>query len=412
MSSGVSIKKLLKDVEVEWKQLGEVCEVKNGYTPSKSKKEYWKNGFIPWFRMEDIRKNGRILNDSIQHITSMAVKSGKLFPKNSIIISTTATIGEHALITTEFLCNQQLTVLSIRDSFIKYVNYKYLFYYSFVLSKWCRKNVNSAGFPLIGTTKIKSFQIPIPSLKIQSEIVRMLDNFTELAAELSAELSARKKQYSYYRDKLLSFEDNEVEWKSLGEVGEFIRGKRFVKTDIISEGIPCIHYGEMYTHYGIWANKTKSFVSNELVVNKKLRTAEKDDVVLVAAGETIEDIGLGTAWLGDEGVVIHDACFFYKSPLNPKYVAYFTRTRQFQKQIKKHISSGKISAINAKGLSKTIIPIPSQEEQARIVAILDKFDTLTNSISEGLPREIELRKKQYEYYRDLLLNFPKPEVKA
>jgi type I restriction enzyme S subunit len=165
----------------------------------------------------------------------------------------------------------------------------------------------------------------------------------------------------------------------------------------------------MYTHYGTWADEAKSFVSKDLVERKKLRMATNGDVVIVAAGETIEDIGQGTAWLGDEGAVIHDACFYYKSDLNPKYVAYFTRTRQFHDQIKKHIRSGKISAINAKGLGKALIPIPSLDEQARIVAILDKFDTLTTSISEGLPKEIELRQKQYEYYRDLLLSFPKPQ---
>jgi type I restriction enzyme S subunit len=270
----------------------------------------------------------------------------------------------------------------------------------------------------ISNYSYKKIPIPCPenpekSLAIQAEIVRILDTFTELTAELTAELiselTARKKQFNYYRDQLLTFEEGDIEWKTLGEVGEFVRGKRFVKADMISEGVPCIHYGEMYTHYGIWADKAKSCVTSELVKKNKLRTAEKGNVVMVAAGETIEDIGMGTAWLSDEGVVIHDACFTYRSGLNPKYVAYFTRTKFFQSQVRKSVSSGKISAINAKGLSKVTIPIPSIAEQARIVGILDKFDTLTHSISEGLPREIELRQKQYEYYRGLLLNFPIPE---
>jgi type I restriction enzyme, S subunit len=198
--------------------------------------------------------------------------------------------------------------------------------------------------------------------------------------------------------------------ESLGVIGEFQRGKRFVREDMIAEGVPCIHYGEMYTHYGTWANESKSFLSEDLVESKNLRVAENGDVIIVAAGETIEDIGMGTAWLGNEGVVIHDACFSFRSPLNPKFVAYFTRTKQFHDQIKKHISSGKISAINASGLEKVFIPVPPPEEQERIVTILDKFDILTTSISEGLPKEIELRKKQYEYYRDLLLTFPKHKI--
>ena len=261
--------------------------------------------------------------------------------------------------------------------------------------------------------------IPIPcpgnpekSLEIQNEIVRLLDTFTKLTAELTAELTARKKQYNYYREELFDFNEEKTDYKSLGEIGEFQRGKRFVKTDMILDGVPCIHYGEMYTHYGTWANESKSFLSEELVKIKKLRVAPKNDIVIVAAGETIEDIGIGTAWLGDKGVIIHDACFSYRSTLNPKYVAYFTRTKHFHDQIKKHISSGKISAINEKGLSKVIIPVPSPEEQARIVSILDKFDTLTTSISEGLPKEIELRKKQYKYYRDKLLAFPKDNLKV
>mgnify|MGYP006161351975 FL=1 len=94
----------------------------------------------------------------------------------------------------------------------------------------------------------------------------------------------------------------------------------------------------MYTHYGTWADRTKSFLSEELVKSKNLRVAQKGDVVIVAAGETIEDIGKGTAWLGDEGVVIHDACFSYKTTLNPKFVAYYTRTKQFHDQIKKQLS--------------------------------------------------------------------------
>ncbi|MNW41290.1 putative type-1 restriction enzyme specificity protein [compost metagenome] len=197
-------------------------------------------------------------------------------------------------------------------------------------------------------------------------------------------------------DKLL--DGVEVEWKPLGEVGKFTRGKRFVKTDMLSEGFPCIHYGEMYTHYNIWANTPKSFLSHDLAA--KLRVANHGDVVIVAAGETIEDIGNGTAWLGNTGVVIHDACFSYRSSLNPKYVSYFLRTKHFHDQIKKHISTGKISAINETGLRKAKIPIPPPEVQEEIVRILDAFTELTAKLTAELTAELTARKKQYEYYRN------------
>lgn len=119
-----------------------------------------------------------------------------------------------------------------------------------------------------------------------------------------------------------------VEWRSLQEIGEFVRGKRFIKTDIISSGIPCIHYGELYTHFGISAKEAKSFLDAELA--SKLRFAKHGDVIIVAAGETIEDIGNGMAWLGEDDVVIHDACFAYRSKLNPVYVSYFLRTKAFK----------------------------------------------------------------------------------
>lgn len=210
---------------------------------------------------------------------------------------------------------------------------------------------------------------------------------------------------------LVNLHELKIEWKALGDIGSFTRGKRFVKTDMTSEGVPCIHYGEMYTHYGVWTEDSKSFLDEALA--KKLRFANCGDVIIVAAGETIEDIGNGTAWLGKNDVVIHDACFSYKSDLNPKYVSYFLRTKIFKDQIKKSISSGKISAINANGLSKVLIPIPCPENpekslkiQSEIVRILDAFSAMTAELTA----ELSMRKKHFNYYRDQLFNFEESEV--
>jgi len=212
-----------------------------------------------------------------------------------------------------------------------------------------------------------------------------------------------------YLEKLL--DGAEVQWRTLDGVGQFLRGKRFVKSDLISEGVPCIHYGEMYTHYGISAEETKSFLDEG--VAEKLRVANHGDVIIVAAGETIEDIGNGTAWLGKNDVVFHDACFSFKSELNSKYVSYFLRTKLFKEQIKRGVSSGKISSINAKGLGRAEIPIPCPDNlekslaiQSEIVRILDKFSALTAELTA----ELTVRKKQYAYYRDQLLSFDEGEV--
>ncbi len=285
---------------------------------------------------------------------------------------------------------------------------KYVYYFLKLNECYFQQLASKMQMPQIALPDTEKYKIPIPPLPIQQEIVTILDKFTALEAELEAELEARSRQYDYYRNQLLAFEDRDVEWKTLGDVGEFVRGKRFVRTDMIEEGFPCIHYGEMYTHYNIYAEKSKSFISSDLA--KKLRVAKYGDVIIVAAGETIEDLGKGTAWLGKEDVVIHDACFTYTSDLNPKYVSYFLRTKLFHNQIKRHISSGKISAINAKGLAQARIPVPSNEEQERIVNILDQFDALVNDIKTGLPAEIKARRAQYEYYRKKLLTFNRVTV--
>ncbi len=194
---------------VEFKTLEEVFEIKNGYTPSKNNPEFWEKGTIPWFRMEDIRENGRILKDSIQHITPKALKNKKLFPKNSIIISTTATIGEHALLIVDSLANQRFTFLSKKANCGIALDMKFFFYQCFLLGEWCKKNTNVSGFASVDMTAFKKYKFPIPPLEIQQEIVKILDQFlaltTDLLAGIPAEIEARKKQYEYYREKLLTF---------------------------------------------------------------------------------------------------------------------------------------------------------------------------------------------------------------
>lgn len=198
-----------EDSEVEWKTLGEVFNTKNGYTPSKRNKEYWSNGTVPWFRMEDIRENGRILDKSIQKVNKKAVKSGKLFPANSIIIATSATIGEHALITVPYLSNQRFTNLNLKDEYKNKFNIKFLFYYSFLLSEWCNNNTTKSSFASVDMNGFKKFKIPIPPLAEQQRIVNILDKFdvltTSISEGLPKEIELRTKQYEYYRNKLLTF---------------------------------------------------------------------------------------------------------------------------------------------------------------------------------------------------------------
>ncbi len=192
------------------------------------------------------------------------------------------------------------------------------------------------------------------------------------------------------------------------DIGEFIRGGTFQKKDFMDAGVGCIHYGQIYTYYGTYAKKTKTHISATLA--KKCKKAQKGNLIIATTSENDEDVCKAVAWLGSEDIAVSSDACIYKHNLNPKYVSYFFQTEQFQNQKRQYITGAKVRRVNADNLSKILIPVPSMEIQERIVSILDKFDTLTNSITEGLPREIALRQKQYEYYRDLLFSFPKPET--
>ena len=290
---------------------------------------------------------------------------------------------------------------------------KFLRYYLYRAKDWLLVPLMRGGANVSLTIdSLKKVKIPIPPLEIQNEIVRILDTFMELTAELTVELDARKRQYEYYRDSffgenysdMLRLADTgKFSLSKLSDVGTFTRGKRFVRDDLVSDGTPCIHYGDLYTYYGIWADKTKDCLVPE--VAEKLRFAHNGDVVIVGAGENNEDIGIGVAWFGNEDAAVHDACYIFKHNMNPKYISYYLRSHTYHMQIKKHVVRGKICAISATDIGKALIPIYSLDEQERIVSILDRFDKLCSDISAGIPAEIEARRKQYEHYRDRLLTF-------
>ena len=267
----------------------------------------------------------------------------------------------------------------------------------------------------IGNYSQKLF--PIPPLRVQSRIVEILDKFTQLEAELEAELEARNKQYDFYRNRLLDFAlrddlKGQVEWKTLGEVAELVRGNGLSKKDFSEFGVPAIHYGQIYTYYGNETEETLSFVSPETA--KKLQKVYPGNIVITNTSENVEDVCKAVLYSGNVEAVTggHATIIRTKDCILPKYLVYYTLTLDFFTQKKRLAKGAKVIDVSAKDLAKIVLPLPPLSEQRRIVEILDRFDTLTNSISEGLPREIALRRKQYEYYRDALLRFPPPAPTA
>ena len=267
--------------------------------------------------------------------------------------------------------------------------------------------------PQIATPDTDKFLVPIPcpdypekSLAIQAEIVRILDAFTAMTAELTAELNMRKKQYNYYRDKLLSFEEGDVEWKTLGWIGEVRMCKRIMKNETSDIGdIP-------FFKIGTFGKEPNAYISRDTFEEYKSKyNYPRVGEILISASGTI---GRAVIFNGEDAY-FQDSNIVWlendESKVLNKYLFYFYQIANWNVS-----DGGVIKRLYNDNIKKTLIPVPypneperSLAEQARVVAILDKFDTLTTSIQEGLPREIELRQKQYEYYRDLLLSFSKSD---
>jgi type I restriction enzyme S subunit len=426
MSAAVFLEKLLGGVAVEWMPLGDVTQSTANIKWSEAEGPY---RYIDLTSV-DI-KTHKVTETSEITAETAPSRAQKLVEADDLIFATTRPAQQRYCIIGPELAGQVAStgycVLRAKKSMVLP---KWLLHWisSTKFKLYVEDNQSGAAYPAVSDGKVKAFKIPIPcpgdpkkSLAIQGEIVRILDSFAEptveLTAELAAELAARKKQYAYYRDRLLTGEDGDSEWRTLEEIGEFIRGKRFTKADYVDEGISAIHYGEIYTHYRVFAHKTLSKVGSDMA--SSLRYAEPNDVIIAGVSETIEDVGKAVAWLGEEKVAIHDDSYAFRHNMNPKFIAYAMQTDAFHDQKAKYVSSGKIKRLLIDGVKNVRLPVPfpndprrSLEEQARIVAILDKFDELTKSLTEGLPREIELRETQYAYYRDLLLSFPNPDEMA
>ena len=390
---------------VEFRTMEEVFEIRNGYTPSKNNPDFWEGGTIPWFRMEDIRQNGRILSDAIQHITPAAIKGKGLFPANSIIIATTATIGEHALVIADSLANQRFTNLAVRKSLSACLLPKFVFYYMFVIDEWCKKNVNAGNFASVDMKRFKKLEFPLPPIEVQTEIVRILDKFTSLEVELEAELEAeqdfRKRQYEYYRDKLLSFDNvggQEVGWKKMSEVCEIYDGTHQTPK-YQSGGIPFISVENIKDIYG--SNK---YISLEDYESYKIKP-KVGDVFMTRIGS----IGVCTVFTKQADIAYYVSLALLrpnKEILDSRYLKHFIESAIGRKELGKRILHNAVPIkINKSDIGKVKLLIPSLEEQHRIVSILDRFESLTTSLQSGLPAEISARRQQYEYYRDKLLTF-------
>ncbi|HAP1372512.1 TPA: restriction endonuclease subunit S [Escherichia coli] len=389
MSELSYLEKLLDGVEVEWKTLGTVIKTVTASSKLKSQ-AYRASGKLP------------IVDQGIKFIAGYTDEDVTPIEAGKYII-----FGDHSehikYVDFPFVQGADgLKILSPISANAKYIYHAFLKFYKKELSY--KRHWSTAQQTLI---PIPCPDNPEKSLAIQSEIVRILDKFTALTAELTAELNMRKKQYNYYRDQLLSFDESSVEWKTLLEACDYVdyRGKTPKKTQ---SGIFLVTAKNIRMGY-IDYHASQEFISEEdyaIVMRRGL--PKKGDVLIT----TEAPCGF-VAQVNRENIALAQRVIKYRSKntqLSNSFLKHYLLGSQFQDKLMQAATGSTVKGIKGSRLHQLKIPIPSKVEQDRIVAILDKFDTLTNSITEGLPREIELRQKQYEYYRDLLFSFPKPET--
>ncbi|MDK7191721.1 restriction endonuclease subunit S [Bifidobacterium sp. UMB1197] len=299
---------------------------------------------------------------------------------------------------------------------------KFIYYSLKNIQQRIRDGIVAEGsIPALNKSDFENIKLPVPPLEVQREIVRILDNFTELTAELTenltAELTDRKKQYEYYRDTLLTFDDNNplhslishycpngVEYKKIGDIAtDVFRGYGIKKDQVTSTGIPCVRYGEIYTKYNLWFDSCFSHTDESLITNKKY--FEHGDILFAITGESVEDIAKSCAYVGNEKCLAGGDIVVVKHNQNPKYLSYALSTTDARLQKSSGKVKSKVVHASTESIKGIILPVPPLEVQNQIVQILDRFDALCNDLTQGLPAEIEARRKQYEYYRNLLLAF-------
>ncbi|WP_366544767.1 restriction endonuclease subunit S [Salmonella enterica] len=398
MSEMSYLEKLLDGAEVEWKPLRVVCDFKNGFA---FKSNLFKETGLPIVRITNIDGFNVNLdevkyfspNDYKEDISSFEVSMGDI-----VIAMSGATTGKVGFYKNETRCylNQRVGKFVPKRNLL---NNKYLYHFLLLNTEAIYILAGGGAQPNLSSNALMSkLLIPIPSssnpeksLAIQSEIVRILDKFTALTAELTAELTMRKKQYNYYRDQLLSFEEGEVEWKMLGDLGKNLDSKRKPITSGLREAGSIPYYG---------ASGIVDYVKDYIFDGDFLLISE-DGANLLARNTPIAFSISGKSWVNNHAHVIK-----FDSYAERRYVEYYLNSID----LAPYISGAAQPKLNKKNLESIRIPNPSPEDKEQIVSILDKFDALTNSINEGLPREIELRQKQYEHYRDLLFSFPKTET--
>ena len=375
-------------------------------------KEFCPNG-VEYKRISEFTKllrGKRLTKSQLVENGKYAVYHGSLVPlgyyneanrDSGVIIVNTGGIGGVGFSNTPFWCSDGCFCLDHSSKMVdKYVYYALVGFKDYLISR-----TRVGGVPTIDSDTVLSIKIPLPALPVQREIVRILDSFTLYSAELTAELTARRKQYEFYRDKLLNFESDSVEWKPIEELFPLIRnGFVGTVTPYFTEKENGVRYLEgTNIHNAVISDNEELYVTKEFHKKHIRNELKADDILMVQSGHIGDCAVVGKKYAGANchALIIMSnggAC-------SSKFYVHYFHTYSGFKSLAPAITGGTIQHVLAGKIGKIKVPVPPMEVQERIVKVLDNFDAICSDLGIGLPAEIEKRQKQYEYYREKLLTF-------
>ena len=425
---------------VPYKELSEIGQIFKGM--SGVSKKWEETGNCQFIEYKNAYNNIKIDIEKLPFATVKKLENQFVLKKGDILFTSASETPDECAISSVIEGNIREGIFlddhlfGIRlDSFICNSTYFNYYFRSLQFRKLVNKTVRGVTRYYISMPDFEKIKVPVPPIEVQNEIVRILDNFTqlevELEVELEAELEAVKKQYGYYRDELLSFKDEvsmteslkailsfcdvcldeglKVDKKKLSEIGYFyggLSGKS--KSDFENGNAKFISYVNVFNNPKLNIN-----VNDKVLINdgEKQNIVEYGDILFTGSSETSDECGMSSVLTEktNEKLYLNSFSFGFRlndvSLLNPEFSKFLFRSNHLRKQIVKTASGVTRFNVSKKKMENVEIPIPPIEIQNAIVTVLERFEKYANDLSCGLPAEIEKRKQQYEYYRDLLLNF-------
>ena len=409
------------DIPVQWNnlRLRFVCEFRNGYTPSKANPEFWEDGTIPWYRMEDIRDSGRKLEEAKQYVTKDAIKGGGLFEAGSFILATSATIGEHAVLIVDSLANQRFTNLKIRKSLSGSLLRDYFFYYLFVIDDYCKATTKTSTFPAVSMELLKNSHVVFPLVQEQQAIVDYLD---KKCSEIDNVISAQQKRIALLQELKQSvithavtkglnpnveMKDSGVEW--IGKIPaswDVVHLKRILRERMqYGANEPAESDDTTFPRYiritDITANgelRPETFKSLEPSKAKDY-LLDKGDVLFARSGATVGKTFLFNADIKAcyAGYLIKASCD--KRRMLPEYLYYYTQSGAYECWKNSVFIQSTIQNIGADKYQMMYIPVPSKDEQKQIVEYTMRKSQIFDSSISKAQHQVELLQ---EYKQSLI----------